>query len=71
MMKCSGLYISVANESSMKFHRPSDLLVQTHMLIGASQVKRRRVRTMKDNRLKVEIAQRTLSDLGCGDHTEA
>ena len=26
---------------------------------------------MKDNRLKVEIAQRTLSDLGCGDHTEA
>ena len=34
MMKCSGLHISVANEPSVKFHRLSDLLVQTHMLIG-------------------------------------
>ena len=32
---------------------------------------RRGVRTMKEYRLKVEIAQRTLSDLGCGDHTKA
>jgi hypothetical protein len=32
---------------------------------------RRGVRTMKDNRLKVEIAQRTLSDLGREDHAEA
>jgi len=26
---------------------------------------------MKDNRLKVEIAQPELGDLGCGDHTKA
>jgi len=31
----------------------------------------RGVRTMKESRLKVEIAQLELSDLGCGDHTEA
>jgi hypothetical protein len=32
---------------------------------------RRGVRTMKGNHLKVEIAQRTLSDLGSEDHAEA
>ena len=31
----------------------------------------RGVRTMKSNWLKVEIAQLSLSDLRCGDHTEA
>ena len=30
---------------------------------------RRGVRTMMDNRLKVEIAQQSLSDLGRGKHT--
>ncbi len=33
--------------------------------------KRRGVRKMKVIRLKVEIAQRRLSDLGCGNHPEA
>jgi hypothetical protein len=31
----------------------------------------RGVRTMNGYRLKVEIAQRTLSDLRCGNHTKA